>query len=118
MFDIGLGELLTIGVVALVVLGPDRLPRAAAQAGRVLRQIRAQAAAARAQLDDALGPELTDLARMGRDLDPRRALFAEGRDLEQALTDTPSAGSSPANPPATAAEGEARPRPSVDPDLI
>lgn len=113
MFDIGLGELLTIGVVALVVLGPDRLPRAAAQAGRVLRQVRAQAAAARAQLDDALGPELTDLARMGRDLDPRRALLAEGNDLERAIKDAPATSQDSDN-----TAGQPRPRPSVDPDLI
>lgn len=113
MFDIGLGELLTIGVVALVVLGPDRLPRAAAQAGRMLRQVRAQAAAARAQLDDALGPELTDLARMGRDLDPRRALLAEGTDLERTIKDAP-----PAAQDSGGATSQQRPRPAVDPDLI
>lgn len=33
MFDIGFFELCVIGVVALLVLGPERLPRAARQAG-------------------------------------------------------------------------------------
>ncbi|TAK91462.1 MAG: twin-arginine translocase subunit TatB [Burkholderiaceae bacterium] len=34
MFDIGLSELGVIGVVALVVLGPERLPKVARAAGR------------------------------------------------------------------------------------
>ena len=29
MFDFGLGELLLVGIVALIVLGPERLPEAA-----------------------------------------------------------------------------------------
>ncbi len=33
MFDIGLWEILLIGVLALVVIGPERLPGAARQAG-------------------------------------------------------------------------------------
>ena len=40
MFDISFTELLTIGVVALVVLGPDRLPAAARTAGGLLRRAR------------------------------------------------------------------------------
>ncbi|MBM3396657.1 MAG: twin-arginine translocase subunit TatB [Betaproteobacteria bacterium] len=36
MFDIGFSELAVIGVVALVVLGPERLPRAARTAGHLL----------------------------------------------------------------------------------
>jgi len=34
MFDIGFLEMLTIGVVALVVIGPERLPEVAAKVGR------------------------------------------------------------------------------------
>jgi len=33
MFDIGFSEMMVIAVVALVVLGPERLPRVARQAG-------------------------------------------------------------------------------------
>jgi sec-independent protein translocase protein TatB len=42
MFDIGLVELLIIGIVALVVLGPQRLPKAARFAGYWVRRARAQ----------------------------------------------------------------------------
>src|SRR5690606_15218729 len=42
MFDIGFGELLLVAVVALVVLGPERLPKAARFAGLWVRRARAQ----------------------------------------------------------------------------
>lgn len=69
MFDIGTGEVLVLAVAALLVFGPERLPKIAAQAGRALRQIREMAAGARRDLQDQLGPEFTDLDV--RDLDPR-----------------------------------------------
>ncbi|MDE1961119.1 MAG: twin-arginine translocase TatA/TatE family subunit, partial [Xanthomonadaceae bacterium] len=37
MFDIGTGELALIAVVALLVLGPERLPKAARTAGALVR---------------------------------------------------------------------------------
>ncbi len=40
MFDVGFGELLLIAVVALLVLGPERLPGAARTAGRVIGKLR------------------------------------------------------------------------------
>ncbi len=42
MFDIGFSELLIIAIVALVVLGPERLPKAARFAGLWARRARAQ----------------------------------------------------------------------------
>ena len=40
MFGIGLPEMLIIGLVALVVLGPDRLPEAARNFGKAIADIR------------------------------------------------------------------------------
>lgn len=40
MFDVGFGELLLVGVVALLVLGPERLPGAARTAGKMLAKLR------------------------------------------------------------------------------
>jgi sec-independent protein translocase protein TatB len=42
MFDIGFSELLVIAVVALLVLGPERLPKAAHFVGLWVRRARAQ----------------------------------------------------------------------------
>lgn len=39
MFDVGLTELMIIGVVALVVIGPERLPKVARTAGHILGRL-------------------------------------------------------------------------------
>ncbi|MBD9370845.1 twin-arginine translocase subunit TatB [Xanthomonas sp. XNM01] len=57
MFDIGFGELLLIAVVALVVLGPERLPKAARFAGLWVRRARAQWHSVRADLERELEAE-------------------------------------------------------------
>lgn len=42
MFDIGFWELMLVGVVALVVLGPERLPVVAKKVGRMIAKGRRQ----------------------------------------------------------------------------
>ena len=61
MFDIGFGELLLIAVVALVVLGPERLPKAARFAGLWVRRARAQWYSVKSELEREL--EAEDLKR-------------------------------------------------------
>ena len=61
--------MITIALVAVLVFGPDRLPDLARQAGRMARQLRTFAHAARDELRTELGPEYADLQL--RDLDPR-----------------------------------------------
>lgn len=70
MFGIGFMELGVIGVVAMVVFGPDRLPEVAKQAARMINQARKLANNARDELRTELGPEFADLEL--RDLDPRQ----------------------------------------------
>ena len=69
MFDVGLLELAVIALVAVVVLGPDRLPDLARQAAQLLHRARGLAHSARDELRSELGPEYADLQL--RDLDPR-----------------------------------------------
>ena len=57
MFDIGFGELLLIAVVALVVLGPERLPKAARFAGLWVRRARAQWYSVKSELERELEAE-------------------------------------------------------------
>lgn len=57
MFDLGFGELLLIAVVALVVLGPERLPRAARFAGLWVRRARAQWSSVKNELERELAAE-------------------------------------------------------------
>jgi sec-independent protein translocase protein TatB len=75
VFDINGSEFLVLGAVALFVLGPDKLPGYAAQAARVLRQLRTMADGARDQMREQLGPEFDDVdwkALDPRQYDPRR----------------------------------------------
>ena len=69
MFDVGLLELAVIALVAVIVLGPDRLPDLARQAAQLLHKARGMAHNARDELRSELGPEYSDLQL--RDLDPR-----------------------------------------------
>ena len=57
MFDVGFSELLIIAVVALLVLGPERLPKAARFAGLWVRRARAQWYSVKAELERELASE-------------------------------------------------------------
>jgi sec-independent protein translocase protein TatB len=68
-FDIGPLELIALAVIAMLVLGPDKLPRYAADAARLLRQVRRMANDAKSEMSRELGPELQDISMA--DLNPR-----------------------------------------------
>ena len=57
MFDIGLSEIMIIAIVALVVLGPERLPKAARLAGFWVRKARAQWYAVKSELESEMADE-------------------------------------------------------------
>jgi sec-independent protein translocase protein TatB len=69
VLGIGGQEFFALAVIALLVLGPEKLPRYAADAARWLRQARALIARARAEVADQLGPEFADVSL--KDLNPR-----------------------------------------------
>ena len=93
MLDITGSEFIALAVVAMIVLGPERLPKYAAEAARMIRQLRVMAHNARAEVSKELGPEFEDL-RLS-DLNPRsfvkRQLLEpiELDDLDLSLDDTP-----------------------------
>ncbi|XVQ84809.1 sec-independent translocase [Microbispora siamensis] len=60
MFGLGWGEALALVVIALLVFGPEKLPQAASQAGRTLRQLRQMANNAKADLQANMGPEFAN----------------------------------------------------------
>ena len=70
MFDLSLPKLLILAVIALVVFGPNELPKMAAKAGKGLRELRKIAEGARTDLREGLGPEFSDFDL--DDLNPRR----------------------------------------------
>jgi sec-independent protein translocase protein TatB len=69
VFDLSIPKLLVLAVIALVIFGPDELPKLAGQAGRALRDLRKIADSARNDLREGLGP---DFAFEIEDLNPRR----------------------------------------------
>lgn len=70
IFDLNFTKLLVLGVIALIVFGPERLPAMAAQAGRAVRELRKMLDGAKSELRENLGPEFSqfDLA----DLNPKQ----------------------------------------------
>ena len=69
MFDLSITKILILGLLGLVIFGPDQLPRLAAQAGRALRDLRRLADNAKADLSEHLGPEFRDFDL--NDLNPK-----------------------------------------------
>ena len=87
-------EFIAIIVLAVVILGPERLPEYAAKLGRLVRQARAMAEGAKGQLREQMGPEFDDID--WRQYDPRQ--YDPRRIVREALLDpTPAEadGSSP-----------------------
>ncbi|MET8385597.1 sec-independent translocase [Streptosporangium canum] len=60
MFGLGWPEIVALVVIALLVFGPEKLPQAAAQAGKTLRNLRNMANNAKTDLQAGLGPEFAD----------------------------------------------------------
>ncbi len=84
MFGINLGEFTVIAVIALIVIGPERLPKYAEQLGRLVREGRKMALGLREQVREEIGPEFDDVD--WRKLDPRQ--YDPRRIVKDALKDT------------------------------
>ncbi|MFC6355025.1 sec-independent translocase [Luethyella okanaganae] len=76
-------KVLIIGVIAVFLLGPERLPHYAAQLGRFVRQLRDMANGAKDRVRDEMGPEFDDLD--WKKLDPRQ--YDPRRIIREALID-------------------------------
>jgi len=94
MFNVGGGELLVIILVALIVLGPQRLPEAARQVGRVMGDVRRISSGFQQELKDAFDTDDTPAGRI------------EAVPLAKAVADADAD-----DQPATPATPEAGPRP-------
>jgi sec-independent protein translocase protein TatB len=60
VFDLSFWKLLTLAVIALIVFGPNELPKMASQVGKWLRELRRIAESAKSDLREGLGPEFQD----------------------------------------------------------
>jgi sec-independent protein translocase protein TatB len=129
VFDsVGWGEIVVLVVAGLFILGPERLPSAAAWLGKTIRQVKDYASGARDQLRGELGPEFDELRkpidelRGLRGFNPRtavrRSLFDDGPPEKPNGFISPANGAPQRHPatgpaPERLAPGE---RPPVDPD--
>lgn len=77
MFGISFGELLIIGVIGLIVIGPERLPAVARTLGRLMRQVHDYTSTFKNELNRELhNAEILQL---------EREMEAEGRRLQGSL---------------------------------
>ncbi|WP_054093993.1 Sec-independent protein translocase protein TatB [Pseudomonas sp.] len=102
MFDIGFTELLLVGLVALVVLGPERLPGAVRTAGLWVGRLKRSFNNIKAEVEREIGAD-----EIRRQLHNERILDLE-REMKQSIMPPASTTSSPAaSTPAPASAAEA-----------
>lgn len=119
MMDVGWGELLLLAGVALVIFGPEKLPKAAADAGRMVRKLREMAS--NAQNDLAPGVDVSSIKddlRAVADLHPKRIMSSALSDVNAPATHKQPV-ADPQNLPSRSVPteaGAAAPKRQLDPD--
>jgi len=102
-FDFGAGEFIGLAVLAMILVGPERLPKLASEAASLVRKIQKLTQSATAELRENLGPGFEDL--QPSDLNPKTFLKKQ---LTEALEDNSSSKS----------DSTDGPRLRIDPDLL
>jgi len=69
-FGLTFDKLLIIGIIAVFLLGPDRLPYYASQLARLVRSLRDMANGAKDRMREEMGPDFDDID--WKQLDPRQ----------------------------------------------
>ena len=111
MFDIGFSELLVIGIVALVVIGPERLPKVARTAGHLFGRLQRYVAGVKADISREM--ELDELRKFKNEMETtarsvessiqqevslaEREIMAIEKETQQSVQPA-AAGESPAHP--------------------
>ncbi len=78
MFDIGFSEILVIGVVALIVIGPERLPKVARTLGHMFGRLQRYVNEVKADINREM--ELDELRKL------QSQVQSAARDFEQSVT--------------------------------
>ncbi len=97
-FDIGGGEFIGLAVLALILVGPERLPKLASEAASLIRRIQRISQVATQELRENLGPGFENL--QPSDLNPKTFIRKQ---LNDALEEQ---------------EEQSRPLPKIDPDVM
>jgi sec-independent protein translocase protein TatB len=99
-FDFGAGELVGLAILAMVLVGPDKLPQFAVEAAKVVKKLRGLATTATNELKENLGPGFEDLKPA--DLNPKTFVKKQ---IESALDEGQP-------------KAKIRPENKIDPDLL
>lgn len=114
MFDVGFSELVVIGIVALVVIGPERLPKVARTAGHLLGRLQRYVSDVKADISREM--QLEEMKKLQADVQEsarsfERSIAGEIGAVEQGVNDTVASirnsveDSAPASGAAVAAAG-------------
>lgn len=85
-FGLTFDKLLIIAVIAVFLIGPERLPGYAAQLARLVRSLRSMADGAKERMREEMGPEFDEVD--WKKLDPRQ--YDPRRIIREALVDDPA----------------------------
>jgi len=86
MFDIGFSELLVIGVVALIVIGPEKLPRVARTVGHLAGRLQRYVSDVKADINREI--ELEELRKMRDSMQQAASNFESSVHSEVNKTET------------------------------
>jgi sec-independent protein translocase protein TatB len=118
VFDIGFSELMVIGLVALIVIGPERLPRVARTLGHLAGRLQRYVADVKADINREV--ELDELRKM-KDSVQQAASSIENSvqsELNRTESDLNAAAQSAAGEPAVAAASEPAVAAAIDPAAV
>lgn len=120
-FGLTFEKLLLIGLIAVFLIGPDRLPIYSAKLARLIRSLRDMASGAKDRLREEMGPDFDE--GEWKKLDPRQ--YDPRRIVREALVDSATPRSQPVKPPradeapaAAAQQRPAGPAAAFDPDAV
>ena len=82
MFDIGFTELLVIGVVALIVIGPERLPKVARTAGHLYGRMQRYVSSVKSDISNEI--HLDELRKAGQSF--KESIESVEADVQQQVT--------------------------------
>lgn len=93
MFDVGFSELIVIGVVALVVIGPERLPRVARTAGVLVGRLQRYVAQVKADINREM--ESAELGKVKQEFESAARSFqteveSKAREVETGIREAQS----------------------------
>ncbi len=121
MFDIGFSEIVVIAVVALIVIGPEKLPKTARTLGHLFGRLQRYVSEVKADINREL--ELDELRKLQQQVqtaarDLETSMTAAARDVESGVRSVESqlnAGATPVPAPAPVGEAQTFPTGLIEP---